>query len=78
MRVDSCFRLIPVGTLHWTTDVFLAHWVAPVLHQKLNVGCERTISVFPEFFLRIWGVQQIGVMLKDEISRKCGTFSVFT
>jgi hypothetical protein len=42
--------------------------------QGLKAVCEQRISMFPEFFLRIWGAHQIGAVFTDEICRACGYF----
>jgi hypothetical protein len=74
------FQLTPdAGPLHSATDVRVTGTLGYTDSAlKLKAVCERRISVFPEFFLRIWGAKQIGVVLTDEICRACGIFSVDT
>lgn len=65
--------------LHNTTDMRITGTLDYTdSAQNLKTVCEQRISVFPEFFLRIWGAQQKGVVLTDEICKARGIFFLFT
>lgn len=67
MRAEDSYFRYCAPPLHNTSDVRITGTLGYTdSAQKLKTLCEQRISVFPEFFLRIWGAQQKGVVLTDE------------